>query len=313
MEDRRKWLDGRLYTIPVDSVINIQPTARFQCTAEKECSRTDLADTYLMEHDQGKCSALITREGFFDFLVCKTLCNVSHNAALVCQHNKRASRVFNNNMSDIKISFVDGFHSIQVFSSCERGWFMVDNICINFCPCHDCTDTTASRKQCQIQGGQLAYHLLNNVTISTPGNILDKDTKLSLFWNSLHHVDIINTTARFEFLTYESYYQYPSYQKHFDLNSSSLCIAFNLSNQCMDSEFVLAVAYHYFIIDKYGYMHQYRTHSSRPMWSVIYQPTFKIEQYKHYSLCEKPVVRAAILTNCSDLYMSCDEGTCIHD
>ena len=50
-----------------------------------------------------------------------------------------------------------------------------------------------------------------------------------------------------------------------------------------------------------------------PMWSVIYQPIFKLAEYKHLSLCEMSVAHAPAVTNCSDFYMSCNEGTCIHD
>ena len=85
-----------------------------------------------MFYDHGKCSALLTREGFFDFLVFKTQCSVPHSVAVVCQQNKKRNILFNNNMSDIKLSWNDGFHSIQVFSSCDPGWFRVDNVCINF-------------------------------------------------------------------------------------------------------------------------------------------------------------------------------------
>ena len=85
-----------------------------------------------MVHEEGKCSALLTREGFFDFRIFKTQCNVPHSVAVVCQHNVNKNLVFTSNMSDIKLSLVDGFHSIQIFSSCDPGWFMVDYVCINF-------------------------------------------------------------------------------------------------------------------------------------------------------------------------------------
>ena len=114
---------------------------------------------------------------------------MSHKVAVVCQHSKRVDLVSCNNMSDIKISLANGFHSIQVFSSCDPGWFMVDDMCINFYLCQNCATTIASHKQCEIHGGQLAYRLLTNVTISTPGNILDKNTNLSTFWDMLHFVD----------------------------------------------------------------------------------------------------------------------------
>ena len=49
------------------------------------------------------------------------------------------------------------------------------------------------------------------------------------------------------------------------------------------------------------------------LWSVIYQTTFEITEHKHMSLCEKSVVHVGMATNCSELYMSCNEGSCIHD
>ena len=45
----------------------------------------------------------------------------------------------------------------------------------------------------------------------------------------------------------------------------------------------------------------------------IHQPTFELAEYKDVSLCEQSVAHTPVLTNCSDFYMSCNEGTCIHD
>ena len=42
-------------------------------------------------------------------------------------------------------------------------------------------------------------------------------------------------------------------------------------------------------------------------------PFFEIRECADMSLCEKSVAHAAVLTNCSEYYMSCHEGTCIHD
>ena len=172
-----------MYAGPADSGISIQPTARIECTGERECSQIDLVNTFSpVIHDQGKCSALLSRESFFDFLVLKIQCNVPQSVAVVCQHHMTRNLVFNNNMSDIKLSFVDGFQIIQMLSTCDPGWFMVDDVCINFYHCPDCMNNSDAHEQCSRYGGQLAYHVLNNVAISTPGTKLDKHTKLSFFW-----------------------------------------------------------------------------------------------------------------------------------
>ena len=82
--------------------------------------------------------------------------------------------------------------------SCDPGWFMVDDLCINFYHCPDCMNNSKAQEQCLICGGQLAYHLFKNVTTSTPGNKLDHNTKLSLLWNMFHNVgDISPSTGYF--------------------------------------------------------------------------------------------------------------------
>ena len=125
---------------------------------------------------KGKCSALLTREGFFDFVVFRTQCNVPHNVAVVCQHDQKANLLLHDNKSDIKVSRVGVFYSLQVFASCDVGWFLVDNVCVNVYLCQGCLNNIAAHEQCAIQCGQLAYNILNNVTTSSQGTILSKNT-----------------------------------------------------------------------------------------------------------------------------------------
>ena len=259
---------------------------------------------------------MLAREGFFDFRVLPSQCNVSHSVAVVCQHNVNEN-VFTSNMSDIKLSFVDEFHSIQIFSSCDPGWFMVDNVCINFYLCPNCTNSVA-REQCSMFGGHLAYHVLKNATVSTPGNKLDKNTKLSFFWDMFHHVEDISPSAS-EAFKWRIFYYYEwridDLSKQFKfliVNDSALCVALYNSRDCKEGDIVLSVGYHSIPFPYTRFSLYNRT--DPPMWSFIYQPSFhRAYKYRDLSLCEKSVVHAPILTNCSDFYMSCDEGTCIHD
>ena len=132
---QRKWLDGRLFDFPVDRVISWQPITSFHCSSQRNCSQTDVINLFsAMLNDQGQCSALLTREGFFDFNIFRTHCNVPHTVAVVCQHEEKVTTVYSNNMSDIKVLTVNGFYSLHVFASCDIGWFMVDNMCIKLLP-----------------------------------------------------------------------------------------------------------------------------------------------------------------------------------
>ena len=113
------------------------------------------------------------------------------------------------------------------------------------------------------------------------------------------------------------------HQKYFAVNGSALCVALNNSNKYREDDIVLSVGYHrlltvrrvraYGQINRVPIIFQDNLESDYFLGSVIYQPSFEISEYKHMSLCEKPVVHAAVLTNCSAFYMSCHEGTCIHD
>ena len=269
-----------------------------------------------MFHDQGKCRALLTREHFFDFRVLPTQCNVSHSAAVVCQHNVNKNFVFTSNMSDIKLSLVDGYHRIQIFSSCDPGWFMVDDVCINFYLCPMCTNNQ-TRDQCSMFDGHLAYHVLKNVTTSTPGNKLDNNTKLSLFWDMFHNVDDISPSGGDIFECMRG----RTKQKSFAVNGSVLCVALNVRTECKEGDIVLSVVHpstEYFSYRHNNYLlnkdcasNPLKSHTH--MWSVIYQPFFQTAEYVDLSLCEKSVAHAPIQTNCSDFYMSSHEGTCIRD
>ena len=124
---------------------------------ERECSKIDTGSpSAALLNEEGKCSALLTREGFFDFVVFRTQCNVSHNVMVVCQHDQETKCLLNNNMSDIKLSQNGSFYSLQVFLSCDAGWFLVDNVCITFSYCpNNSNDFTG---YCADQDGQLSYH-----------------------------------------------------------------------------------------------------------------------------------------------------------
>ena len=273
-----------------------------------------------MLSDQGQCSALLTREGFFDFIIFRTHCNVSHNFAVVCQHDQIVNTVFSNNISDIKVLTAHGFYNLQVFSSCDIGWFMVDNMCINFYHCPHCFNNIQANEQCRKHNGQLAHHILNNVTINIPGNTLAKNTELALFWDMFHEVGDVDL-KRYDW----DYF----YRKIFiySVNASGMCINLNMSDPCIDNNIVLSVS-SLRVFDENALVSYYNDwyYNDRPdttkdinilqyrkMWAVITQISFKLASYRHLTLCEKFVVYTRTLTECSDLYTVCDDGTCVHD
>ena len=140
-----------------------------------------------------------------------------------------------------------------------------------------------------------------------------------------HHMDDMNTSHREIFESLPNH-MWDQYQCNFDVNGTDLCIAFNISHECTRSDIALSVSYHAFLTDLFGnpsrswlvnaVSYDYdKFPFHHTIWSVIYQPTFQIRPLERYdyTLCEKSLVQNTFLTNCSTFYMSCNDGTCIHD
>ena len=300
----------------------MQSTVNFECSVDKKCLKSSaISPSSAMLDDQGKCSALLTRKGFFDFVIFRTHCNIFHSVGVVCQHDQKQKSEFSNNMSDIKVSMADGYSSLQVFSSCEVGWFMVDDIidmCINIYPCmsiksfeerFSCVNNNEAQEHCIKYGGHLAHRVLNNVTITEPSNTLNKNTKLSLFWDMFHHIDDIRS------LNFDNAWRLTgAHRKYIAVNGSGLCGHFNMADHCIDSNIALLVPYYiayyldYEIFDTSNENNWYST-----PWSLIRDIHLQTSTSKTFTLCEKSTDHSGILNSCSEFYMSCNDGTCVHD
>ena len=315
--------------IPAGSRVSIRPAATYKCSKDRKCTLINTRDTLAtILNNQGKCSALLTREGFFDFVVFRTQCNGSHNVMVVCQHDEDVQMFFNNNMSDIKVSTVSGFYTLEMFSSCAPGWFMVDNVCINFYHCPNCTNNRAPKEICEFYGGQLAYQVINYVNISASRvekqyswrNKLHVNKELLLFWGMFY----IEDSRSFPELHQKRLFRY-FVEKQFAVNGSNLCLASSMGHEylakfhneinatlhCIDAV-ALSIKYNVTIFRPYTYIHKNLDYNIA--WgSIIGQPYFKLVSYKDFALCEKSKSGNIVLTNCSDLYISCEDGTCIHN
>ena len=226
-------------------------------------------------------------------------------------------------MSDIKVSVTGGYSSLQVFSSCEVGWFMVDDMCINIYPClsiksseqgYSCVNTAVAQEHCVKYGGHLAHRVLNNVTITKPTNTLNKNTKLWLFWDMFHHIGDMK-----EFITilYDQWRLW-IHKTYLAVNGSGLCGHFNIDDHCVDSYIALTVDFYvanYYESKITAFSKQNNLYSIA--WSLIddiyFKMSFKMSTSKTLTLCEKLTDQSQILKNCSEFYLSCSDGTCVHD
>ena len=130
---------------------------------------------------------------------------------------------------------------------------MVDDMCLNIYPCPSiksfeqglsCVSNTVAQEHCIKYGGHLAHRVLNNVTIDKSRDTLNKNTKLSLFFDLFHHIDDVSSFERYDrhsntwgrSLTYAR-------NTYLAVNGSGLCGYFNIVDHCIDSNMVLAVDY----------------------------------------------------------------------
>ena len=194
-------------------------------------------------------------------------------------------------------------------------------MCVNFYHYADCSNNMAAHEHCAIQGGQLVVHVLNNVTISSQENILGKNTELSQFWGMFAHMDDIIPLPKYTFKSYLNVIK-TNVQRNIAVNGSDLCTVFNKSTHCIASDIVLSLKYDYISLEKVVYqtandvyyvVRKSNTNIYVPPWSVIYQPTFKMANDRQFTLCENSRTHTVMLTNRSDLFMSCHDGTCVHD
>ena len=241
---QRKWTDGTMFdsnNFQTLSVVSIQPTVSFKCSVRRKCSETEVDNTSAaMLDDRGKCSALLTREGFFDFVTFRTQCDRSFPVSLVCQH-KTKTIVFNNDLSDIKVSTVDGFYSLRVFSSCDAGWFVVDNMCINIYQCKQCkTSNITAHEQCVTHGGYLADRIFKNTSITkiSKGYMLNHNSSLLMsFWDMFFHESYFSELN----LSRKMYDQ----KANFAMDQNILCATHTLE-LCQENGMVLAVTNKYY-------------------------------------------------------------------
>ena len=210
--------------------------------------------------------------------------------------------VFNNNLSDVKVVSVNGYYSLQIFSSCEVGWFMVDNMCINICECQHCNrGNIVAHGQCVKHGGYLVDRILKNITTFYYDGkyLLNNNSIFSMsFWNIIHHeIDLWSLSN----ITHEvtGYSQH----KSLALNHSTLCATHNLTLCKENKTLSLDVTNTYYVYDDH----------LNGSWSTIETPVFQTSDEPAYVICEKSAINRKILTNCSELYMTCDDGTCVHD
>ena len=116
---------------------------------------------------------------------------------------------------------------------------------------------------------------------------------------------------------------------YFSVNASGMCENLNTKYPCTDNNIVLLVkasdvrAKH--ALFTYYNNFAYNDHLDafrdimildiRKTWSAISQISLELQRHtsRDFTLCESSVVYTRMLTECSNLYMVCDDGTCVHD
>ena len=179
-------------------------------------------------------------------------------------------------------------------------------MCINIFECQRCKKgNIVAHGQCVKQGGYLvADRIFKNITIFYFfGNYLlyYKSIFLTSFWNLFHQErDLWNLPLPSISYEVKKYSQH----KSLALNQSTLCLTHGLPLCRENIALGVTITYHNDV------NYKSRLNGS---WSIMDSPVFQTADEQTYVICEKSAIDIQTLTNCSELYMICDDGTCVHD
>ena len=256
--------------------------SRLSCLEQASCTLPDQISP-LFQDD--KCSAVMVNDGFVEYSILPVACNVSHPVALICEYYKQEKRV-QNHLSDVKV--VDaghGFHRMLSEISCPYGWFFVNNVCI-----HLSTDKYCSNKDCQDANCQqkLADKVFHNISYNSDFSI-SNSSPLGKFWRLLHHKFDVPKNLQEITVTIK-------------INASSVCKIIHNATQCHLNATMLGNGQIWY--------------SDEKLWSLLKQPQLQPDSFlisPDFYLCELESFDVAPSTNCSSEYVTCSDGTCIHD
>ena len=339
------WMDGRAWNIvdfPITKSLLLPLHDRYRseiCVEKSEQQET--------EENNSVCSALVVHNGLSAYTITQIKCDIPHTVTLYCEHkNNEVNVSYDNELSDIKIQQNPGnlFH-IQYSQSCEDGWFRVGNYCMNLFACLNRSDEQLVDTFCQAYDAKLANDVIkSSVIIDEDGlpRIMTK-SQLALFWSMFLLKQVkyqeVYSVHGIMHNKIKSYYR----TLHININSSDVCI----QNQtaCNMTDLYLTVKVHaqehkqVFEMKKEKFMEHNRStialssrvnlqriissreqiiHIRGALWSFMQTPyltekTISNQNKASYTICEKPLYRKDAVASCSQLYLTCDDGTCIHD
>ena len=303
-----KWIDGRLWdhkTFPLSSNGLVKQST---CTHNNVCSFPTIRS--LSKKD---CAAHRVNKGFSDLTITPVDCTTSYQmVALYCFHREhRQSRLLQNELSDIKvIPLKNGFHRLEFLHSCPEHWFRIDDLCINLFRCskYGCQLEADADAECQNNNAVLANKVFANVSFIN-----------KTFYTGTYLVaDNTSTLAKFWFMFYQSkLHDTEVFYDPFDY--WHLTIAFNSSSVChLRQEDPCSGAVIDIHVSKGLYTYvltPWKQQWYAALWSLVSEPRIKWLKPvpKEYVMCEMDKDSSHLVSNCSVQYMSCNDGTCIHD
>ena len=184
---------------------------------------------------------------------------------------------------------------------------MVNNVCINIYQCQHCNGSNiVGHAQCVKYGGYLADRIFKNIS-----------TSFYYYWAYMLKYESIFSTSFWGMILRERDlhdFNLPRNIHHtLSLKYKQFTLAINHSTLCATHARKLCQENKTLALRVQNAYYNFNNDTCDGTWSVINQPRFQIAYKPTYTLCENSVNSAVIITNCSALYMTCDDGTCVHD
>ena len=286
---QRKWLDGNILNERKFPKSSLNYKSPLSCMREGNCTMQETKP--LFQGDE--CSAVVVHEGFTDYSITPVACNVSHPVSLFCEFVHNSKDHLQNSLSDVKVNRIgsSGYHRLINDISCPHGSFHVDDMCIYIETFQDCDSMNCNNTQKTQCSGSFADKVFHNTSVLSNLSI-DESSVLGKFWSvfqpKLVIPERINTIKQTVIIR---------------INATSLCERIYNASNCHLKATMLRSTQPFNDTDDF-------------FWSLIGQPELNPNTeltIPDFILCESQSFNARFASKCSQEYMTCLDGTCIHD
>ena len=217
-------------TYQLQQITTLQKPDSTKCIINETCSvnRSTLnhyetgTGGYQQNTDFSDCLSVDIQDEFTDLSIKSVDCHTVHYTAVFCMgqsHTEKVqsinatTKIFQNQLSDIKVNFQDNIFSMSLAQSCTFLWFKLGNFCIKL---FEISSSQNASQTCDKHGGKLASEMFTDVKAFDSNMTFTNNSKFNKFLGMFR----LKTKPKFFHNTHISIEQQSNYKIRIDNNLS---------------------------------------------------------------------------------------------